>query len=280
MTINSNLPPQIHEAQVEAFGKNVKDENLHGMDKEFETCIDETLCIRSNSWLPCFRDLREMAMYESHKSNYSIHSGSDETHYILKQLYQWPNMEAGIATYATKDNKQLRHDLVNRDHQKDYANTRHKPLEFQVRDKVMLKVSPWKGVMHFGKRGKMNPRYIRPFKILAKVGTVAYRLELPEQLSRVHSTFHVSNLKKCLSDETFVIPLDEIQIDDKLHFIKEPVEIMDREVKRLKQSHILIVKVRWNSKRGLEFTWEREDQFKNKYPHLFSKSSSSPDIAS
>ncbi|GKC95096.1 hypothetical protein Tco_1160538 [Tanacetum coccineum] len=106
---------------------------------------------------------------------------------------------------------------------------RCKPLEFQVGDKVMLKVSPWKGMIHFGKRGKLNPRYIRPFKIIAKVGTVAYRLELPEQLIRVHSTFHVSNLKKCFSDEPLAIPLDEIQIDDKLNFIEEPVEIMDRE---------------------------------------------------
>nr|GEX54580.1 putative reverse transcriptase domain-containing protein [Tanacetum cinerariifolium] len=108
-----------------------------------------------------------------------------------------------------------------------------------------------------------------PFKIIAKVGTVAYRLELPEQLSRVHSTFHVSNLKKCLADGPLAIPLDEIQIDEKLHFIEEHVEIMDREVKRLKQIRILIVKVRWNSRRGPEFTWDPEDQMQKKYPHLF-----------
>ncbi|GJS22683.1 putative reverse transcriptase domain-containing protein [Tanacetum coccineum] len=121
----------------------------------------------------------------------------------------------------------------------------------------------------FWKWGKLNPHYIGPFKIIAKVGTVAYRLELPEQLRRVHSTFHVSNLMKCMSDETLAIPLDEIQIDNKLYFIKEPVQIMDREVKRLKQSRILIVNVRWNSRRGLEFTWEHEDQMQQKYPHLF-----------
>ncbi|GJR37924.1 putative reverse transcriptase domain-containing protein [Tanacetum coccineum] len=125
--------------------------------------------------------------------------------------------------------------------------TTEKIVQIKSRDKVMLKVSPWKGVIRFGKRGKLNPRYIRPFKIIAKVGTVSYRLKLLEQLSKVHSTFHVLNLKKCMSDEPLAIPLDEIQIDDKLHFIKEPVEIMNREVKRLKQSRIPIVKVRWNS---------------------------------
>ncbi|GKA59454.1 putative reverse transcriptase domain-containing protein [Tanacetum coccineum] len=139
-----------------------------------------------------------------------------------------------------------------RDRQKSYVDRSRNPLEFEAGDKVMLKVSPWKGVIRFGKRGKLNPRYIGPFKILAKVGTVAYRLELPEQLSRVHSTFHVSNLKKCFSYEPLAIPLDEIQIDGKLNFIEEPVEIMDREVKRLKQSRIPIVKVGWNSRQGVK----------------------------
>ncbi|GKF13927.1 hypothetical protein Tco_0055389 [Tanacetum coccineum] len=144
----------------------------------------------------------------------------------------------------------------------------------------MLKVSPWKGVIRFGKRGKLNPLYIGPFKVLAKFGTVAYRLELPDQLSRVHSTFHVSNLKKCLSDEPLAIPLDEIQVDDKLNFIEEPVEIMDWEVKHLKQIRIPIVKVRWNSMRGLEFTWERDNQMKKKYPHLFANPASTSKVTS
>ncbi|GJW66641.1 reverse transcriptase domain-containing protein [Tanacetum coccineum] len=118
-----------------------------------------------------------------------------------------------------------------RDRQKSYANLKRKPMEFQVGDKVMLKVSPWKGVVRFGKRGKLNPRYVRPFKVLEKVGEVAYKLELPEELSRVHNTFHVSNLKKCHADEPLAIPLDGLHFDDKLHFVEEPVEIILVEAK-------------------------------------------------
>ncbi|GKB48982.1 hypothetical protein Tco_0899735 [Tanacetum coccineum] len=134
---------------------------------------------------------------------------------------------------------------------------------------VLLKVSPWKGAVHFGKHGKLSPRYIRPFRILARVGPVVYTLELPEELKRIYSTFYVSNLKKCLAKGDIVVPMNEIQLDDMLHMIEEPVEVVDREVKRLKQSRIPIIKVRWNSQRGPEFTWECEDQIKKKYSHLF-----------
>ncbi|GJZ87095.1 hypothetical protein Tco_0658705, partial [Tanacetum coccineum] len=158
---------------------------------------------------------------------------------------------------------------VARDRQRSYANIRRKPLEFQVGYHGMLKVSPRKGVIRFEKRGKLNPRYIGPFKILDKVGPVAYKLKLPEELSNVHNTFHVSNLKKCLSDESLIIPMKELRLDDKLNFVEELIEIMDREVKQLRQSRIPIVKVRWNSKRGPEFTWECEDQIRAKYLHLF-----------
>ncbi|GJV83796.1 hypothetical protein Tco_1523694 [Tanacetum coccineum] len=129
-----------------------------------------------------------------------------------------------------------------RDRQKSYADLKRKPMEFHVGDKAMLKVSPWKGVVRFGKRGKLNPRYVGPFKVLGKVGSVAYKLELPQELNRI--------------------------------------EIIDREVKRLKRRHIPIIKVRWNSRRGLEFTWEREDQFRKKYPHLFTKTAPSSSAAS
>nr|GEW23180.1 putative reverse transcriptase domain-containing protein [Tanacetum cinerariifolium] len=131
-----------------------------------------------------------------------------------------------------------------RDRQKSYADLKRELMEFQVGDKVMLKVSPWKGVVRFGKRGKLNPRHVGPFKVLGMIGKVAYKLYLPEELSRVHNTFHVPNLKKCNADEPLAVPLDGLHFDDKLHFVKEPVEIVDCKVKRLKQSRIPLVKVR------------------------------------
>ncbi|GKE41944.1 hypothetical protein Tco_1469228, partial [Tanacetum coccineum] len=133
-----------------------------------------------------------------------------------------------------------------RDRQKSYAENRRKPLEFEVGDRVMLKV----GVVHFGKKGKLAPR-------------------LPEELSGVHDMFHVSTLKKCLADASLHVPLNEIKVDKTLYFIEEPTKILDREVKSLERSKISLVKVRWDSKRGPEFTWEREDFMKFKHPQLF-----------
>ncbi|GJT77755.1 putative reverse transcriptase domain-containing protein [Tanacetum coccineum] len=130
------------------------------------------------------------------------------------------------------------------------------------------------GVVCFGKKGKLAPRFVGPFEIIKKVGPVAYRLDLPEELDGVHGTFHVSNLKKCLADPTLQVPLDEIQVDAKLNFVKEHVEILEREFKKLKRSRISIFKVWWNSKRGPEFTWEHKDQMILKYPHFFSDVSS------
>nr|GEZ33978.1 putative reverse transcriptase domain-containing protein [Tanacetum cinerariifolium] len=191
-----------------------------------------------------FGGLRDLIMHESHKSKYSIHSGSDKMYQDLKLLYWWSNMNADIATYSEVGDSQLTgqemiHEmtqkivqiknrlLTTRSRQKSYADRRSKSLEFEVGDMVLLKVSLWKGDVCFEKRGKLSVHYIGPFKILARVGHVAYMLELP---------------------------IDEIQLDDKLHMIEEPVEIVDREVNWLKQSRIPIVKVHWNSQRGPEFT--------------------------
>nr|GEX52377.1 reverse transcriptase domain-containing protein [Tanacetum cinerariifolium] len=159
--------------------------------------------------------------------------------------------------------------LTVRSRQKSYADKRAKPLKFEADDMVLLKVPPWKRNVRFRKREKLSPRYNGPFRIAARVGHVAYTLELPEELKQIHNTFHVSNLKKCLAECDIVVPMDKIQLDDKLHMIEEPVKVVDREVKRLKQSRIPIVKFCWNSQRGPGFTWERENQIKKKYPHLF-----------
>ncbi|GKD24252.1 putative reverse transcriptase domain-containing protein, partial [Tanacetum coccineum] len=130
-----------------------------------------------------------------------------------------------------------------RDRQKSYADNRRKPLEFEE----------------------------RPFENLKRIGPVAYRLRLPHELNGMHDTFHVSNLKMCLTDASLHVPLEEIKIDKTLRFVEEPVEIMDREIKKLKRSRISIIKVRWNSKHGPEYTWEREDFMKSKYPNLFAQ---------
>nr|GEZ55388.1 putative reverse transcriptase domain-containing protein [Tanacetum cinerariifolium] len=395
---------QILNAQTEARKpENIKKEDVGGM-----------------SWLPCYGDLRTVIMHESHKSKYSIHSGSDKMYQDMKKLYWWPNIKADIATYVSKcltcakvkaehqkplgllvqpkipewkwDNitmdfvtklpkssqgydtiwvivdrltksaiftpiretdpmdkltriylkeRSLQNALGTRldmstayhpetngqsertiqtledmlracaidfgkgwvnhlllvefsynnsyhttikaepfealygrkcsspvcwtevgeaqilgpeliqettkkivqikqrmqaahDRQKSYADLKHKPMEFQVGDKVMLKVSPWKGVVRFGKRGKLNPRYVGPFKVLERIRDVAYKLDLLEELSSVHNTFHVSNLKKCHADEPLAVPLDGLHFDDQLHFMEKLVEIVDRKVKRLK----------------------------------------------
>ncbi|GJT62785.1 putative reverse transcriptase domain-containing protein [Tanacetum coccineum] len=164
-------------------------------NEKLEPRVDGTLCLNGRSWLPCYDDLRSVIMHESHKSKYSIHPGSKKMYQDMKKLYWWPNMKADITTYVSKSHL----------------------------GKGMYTISV--------KRGKLNPRYVGPFKVLAKVGKVSYRMELPQELSGVHHTFHVSNLKKCYTDEPLVMPLEGIHIDDKLQFVEEPVEIMEREIK-------------------------------------------------
>nr|GEY67942.1 putative reverse transcriptase domain-containing protein [Tanacetum cinerariifolium] len=252
--------------------ENFINEDLHDMINKLEPRADGTLCLNNQSWIPCFGDLRALIMHESHNSKYSIHHGLDKMYQDLKKLYWWPNMKAEIATYVSKyltcDKTATGQDTIIVDRL-----TKHGvPVSIISDHDGKLTSHFWKSLNKaLGTRLDMSTAYhpetdgqskrtIQTLNdmLLACVldfgkGTVAYRFELPEKLSRVHSTFH---------------------------FIKEPVEIMDREVKRLKQSRILIVKVRWNSRRGPEFTWEREDQMQKIYPHLFTNSAPVAEVAS
>nr|GEZ59848.1 hypothetical protein [Tanacetum cinerariifolium] len=208
--------------------ENIKNEDVGGMlienlkdpeklrTKKLESCTDETLCLNGRSWSPCYGDLRTLIMHESYKLKYSIHPSSKKMYQDMKKLYWWPNMKADITTYVSKC---LTCAKVKAEHQRPSGlsskefkllmiDLKRKPMEFHVGDRVMLKVSPWKGVVRFSKREKLNPRYVRPFKVLEKVRSVAHKLELPHELSKVHNTFHVSNLKKCYADEPLAISLD------------------------------------------------------------------------
>ncbi|GJX10129.1 putative reverse transcriptase domain-containing protein [Tanacetum coccineum] len=283
MTVHNDLLKQILEAQKEALKKkNVKEENLGRLIKQiFELRPDGTRCFRNRVWLPRFSRLRDLIMHESHKSKYSIYPGSDKMYQDLKLLYWWPDMKADIATYVSKC---LTCAKVKAEHQKPFGLLsrertiqtledmlracvidfgiswdRHLPLvEFSYNNSyhASIKAAPYEAL--YGRKCRSLKSYadrrvkslefevddmVLP-KILARVGPVAYTLELPKKLKGIHSTFHVSNLKKCLAKGDIVVPMDEIQLDDKLHMIEDPVEVVDREVKRLNQSRIPIVKVR------------------------------------
>ncbi|GJV43466.1 putative reverse transcriptase domain-containing protein [Tanacetum coccineum] len=289
MTIGLELPKQILNAQTEARKlENIKNENLEeclreliqwklariypkgGLSRGMNTCFN--LCDRDPSYHASIKAAPFEALYGRKCRSPVCWTEVGEAQILSPELIQ----ETTEKIVQIKQRMQAA-----RDRQKSYANLKRKPMEFQVGDKVMLKVSPWKGVVHFGKRGKLNPRYVGPFKVLGKVGEVAYKLELPEELSRVHNTFHYPLEKVICPKNSLARSVGwEIIFDDKLQFVDEPIEIMDREVKRLKRSRIPLIKVQWNSKRGPEFTWEREDLFKKKYPHLFTKTAPSSSAAS
>ncbi|GJY98702.1 putative reverse transcriptase domain-containing protein [Tanacetum coccineum] len=220
MTIGLDLPKQILNAQTEARKpENIKNEDVGGMllenskdpekfrTEKLEPRADGTLCFNGRSWLPCYGDLRTVIMHDRKCRSPVCWAEVGQVQLTGLKIVQ----ETTEKLIQIKQRMQAAHDR-----QKSYANLKSKPMDFQVGDKFMLKVSPWKGVVHFGKREKLNPRYVVSFKVLEKVGSVAYKLELPEELSRVHNTFHVSNLKKCYADEPLAVPLDGLHFDDKL----------------------------------------------------------------
>ncbi|KAL5539960.1 hypothetical protein UlMin_045183 [Ulmus minor] len=153
--------------------------------------------------------------------------------------------------------------------QKSYADRRRKPLDFAIGDKVFLKVAPMKGVMRFGKRGKLSPRFVGPFEILERIGDLAYRVALPPAMSGIHNVFHVSMLRKYTPDPSHVLSYDTLDLRQDLTFEELSVKILDREEKELRRKKIRLVKVLWRNHEVEEATWEREDEMRAKYPHLF-----------
>nr|GEU34132.1 putative reverse transcriptase domain-containing protein [Tanacetum cinerariifolium] len=234
---------------------------------------------RKASIKPKRGDVRTLIMDEAHKLRYFVHPGADKMYYDLRDMYWWPGIKKDIAMckwegiamdLVTKlPRTSSGHDTIWVIVDRLTKSVHFLPMREDYKmDKLarlyLNKIVARHGVVRFGKKEKLAPRFNGPFKITERIDSVAYRLRLPEELNGVHDTFHVSNLKKCLADPTLQIPLDEIQVDTKLNFMEEHVEILEREFKKLKRSRIAIVKVRWNSKRGPEFSWEREDQTKLK----------------
>ncbi|XP_009766246.1 uncharacterized protein [Nicotiana sylvestris] len=162
-----------------------------------------------------------------------------------------------------------RHLKMAQSRQKSYLNVRHRDLEFQVDDWVFLKVSPMKGIMRFGKKGKLSPRYIGPYRILRRIGQVAYELELPQELAVVRPVFHVSMLKKFMGDPSLVVPTEVIGVKDSLSYKEIPMAILDRQIRKLRTKEIASVKVHWRNQKVEEATWEAEEDMKSRYPHLF-----------
>nr|GEU63679.1 putative reverse transcriptase domain-containing protein [Tanacetum cinerariifolium] len=259
----------------EAFKEvNVQGEALRGLDKQMERKEDGAMYFIGRIWVPLASNMRTLVMNGAHKSRYSIYPEVDKMYYDLRDVYLWLGIKRDIDVYVSKC---LTYSKIKAEHQKPFGllkqpeipewnnHTSIKCASFEslykkecsspvvwakVAESQMIgpetvqeTVSPWKGFVHFGKKRKLAPRFVGPFKIIERVGLVAYRLKLPQELNGIHNTFHVSNLKKCLVDETLHVPLEEIQIDAKLYFIEELMEIIDWEVKKLKLSRILIVKV-------------------------------------
>nr|GEU34560.1 putative reverse transcriptase domain-containing protein [Tanacetum cinerariifolium] len=328
ITMCLNLPKKIIEAQIEAFlAKKLNAEDVGGMlrknlpKEKLEPRADRTLCLNNRSWVPCFDDLKTLIMNESHKSKYSIHPGSDKMYQDLKQLYWWPNMKANIATFVSKC---LTYSKVKVEHQKpssllvqpEISEWKWEKITMDFITKLLKTTNDydtiWVIIDHLTKSTHFLPiRENDPMEKLMKL----YMKEVVtrhgvlvsiifDHDGRFTSLFWQA-LHKALGTQldmstAYHPETNELHVDDKLQFveepveivdreikqlkisripiIKEPVEIVDREVKLLKRSRIPLVKVRWNSKRGPEFTWEREDQFRKKYPHLFARTASTSNM--
>ncbi|XP_070054977.1 uncharacterized protein [Nicotiana tomentosiformis] len=236
---------------------------LSGKIKNF--ALDEHGVIRFDGCLcvPNVEDLRRAIMVEAHSSSYSIYPSFTKMYPDLRDIYWWNNMKRDITDYVSwcliYQQERLK---TAQSRQKSYSDIRRRDLEFKEGDYVFLKVSPMKGIMRFGKKGKLSPRYIGPYPILKRIGLVAYRLALPPELSSVHPVFHVSMLKQYFHDPSNVLDRHDIEIYDTLTYEEVPVAIIDRQVCRLRTKNVASVKVIWGNHLAEEATWEPEEAMK------------------
>nr|XP_016490334.1 PREDICTED: uncharacterized protein LOC107810108 [Nicotiana tabacum] len=241
-----------------------RDEALAGQNKDMIVESDGVLRMGDILCVAGVDGLRRAILEEAHNSNYTIHPRSTKMYHDLKQFYWWEVQEAMDKVQLIRQRL-----LAAQSRQKSYDNKRKRDLVFTIGDKVFLRVSPIKGVMRFGKGGKLSPRFIGSYEILDRVGAVAYRLALPPELSFIHPVFHVSMLGKCISDSSQVLEAPTIPLDEKLSYEEEPMAIVDRQVRKLRSKEILFVKVLWRNHIVEEATWEIEDAMRVKCPHLF-----------
>nr|GEW54522.1 hypothetical protein [Tanacetum cinerariifolium] len=240
--------------------------------KRNQTCVKDDglnflviMTVRfATTQVPVYGNLRTLMMNEAYAMRYSVHPGAEKMYYDLRCLYWWPEIKKDIAMYVT-----IREDYKTEKLARLYINeiiARHGvPVSIISNRDSYFTSRFWKSLHKaLGTQLELSSRYVGPFEIVERIDPVSYRLRLPKELVEVHDTFHVSNLKKCLADINLHVPLDEVKVDDKLCFVEEPIKILDRGVKKRKQRWIPIVKVRWNSRRGPEFTWEQEDEMKHK----------------
>ncbi|XP_070041151.1 uncharacterized protein [Nicotiana tomentosiformis] len=247
-TATSSLVTEVKERQYEDLVlARYRDTTPKKEKTPFEITKDGVIRYRGRLCVPNVVGLRRQVMGETHYSRYSIHPGA-------KKMY-----------HGIREEKLL----VAQSRQKSYADNRRRDLEFQVDDWVFLKVSPIKGVIRFGGKGKLSPRYIGPYRVKHKVGQVAYELDLPSDLESVNPVFHVSMLCKCIGDPSRIMSFDDVQVTEQLSYEETPIAILDRQIRRLRTKDVASVKVLWRNNNVEEMTWEAEKDMKSRYPYLF-----------
>ncbi|XP_073121872.1 uncharacterized protein [Henckelia pumila] len=280
-----------------------------GHESEFQVSMDGILFVNRRIVVPDIAELRQQILNEAHCSKFSIHPGGRKMYNDLKQKFWWKRMKADVANYQSSiqmapfealygrkcrsplfwndllETPVTRPDMIRemsdkvkliqirmktaQDRQAKYENVRRRPLMFEQGDWVFLKISPFRGTVRFGKRGKLSPRFIGPYEIIDKVGDLAYRLALPPALSGIHDVFHVSMLRKYEPDASHILRLDEAELDETLSYFEHPIQILDHKERQLRNKSIPLVKVQW-SRHGIEeATWETEQDMRQRYPELF-----------